>query len=70
MLRFSFKLRPLEEIPPNWIQSWYFLTDGWYWIDTDANQLFRYSEQQLTAWQSKGYNEALLHNGLSRIFAR
>jgi hypothetical protein len=52
VLRFRFELRPLDEVrpigdPPH--LSWFWLTDGWYWIDVDGVELFRYTPATL-AW--------------------
>ena len=42
----------MEEIPADWIQSWYFLTDGWYWIEAGDDELFRYSDRQIKYWEN------------------
>lgn len=44
MLRFRFRLRPLDEVVP-WGDPprlhWFGLTDGWYWIEADGYELLR-----------------------------
>lgn len=59
-LKFHFRLRPIEDIEP-WGREqgepqlhWFGLTDGWFWIEVDGQELFRYSDavQHLWALQS------------------
>ena len=55
---FDFELRPLEDIAP-WSSlslgsgeslHWFGLTDGFYWLDTGAGELFRYSDALVKHW--------------------
>jgi hypothetical protein len=56
-MRFDFRLRPLDDIAPfhdadgsNPHLGWYGLTDGWYWIEVEGAELFRYSRAVLDNW--------------------
>lgn len=65
-LRFRFQLRAIEEIAP-WRDAsgkptplhWFGLTDGWYWIEAGTQELFRFSEEALTDWETQGYPSTL-----------
>jgi hypothetical protein len=48
-IRFRFVLRPVEELSDDWRATWFFLTDGWYWIEVGEVELFRYSDQFVAA---------------------
>jgi hypothetical protein len=62
MIRFAFELRPLAAIRP-WTDargedphlSWFGLTDGWCWIETGQEQLFRYDDATLSTWRAEGF---------------
>lgn len=47
VIRFRFALRPVEEIAP-WTPGepphWFALTLGWYWIEVDGHELFRFAD--------------------------
>jgi hypothetical protein len=60
-MRFEFRLRPVAEIG-GWKSEdgrqhlhWFGLTDGEYWIDTGAGELFRYTNTILAHWAAAGY---------------
>jgi hypothetical protein len=61
---FNFQLRPIEEVAP-WDQegeyslSWFGLTDGWYWLDCDGHELFRYSDAIIESWKYEGRQPAV-----------
>jgi hypothetical protein len=55
VLRFSFELRPVAEVPP-WGSHrpnlhWFGLTSGLYWIDSAAGQLLRYTDEAVRRWE-------------------
>lgn len=56
MSLFNFQLHPIAEVapfgqPPHLHLHWFGLTDGWYWIDTGSEELFRYTSVILQHWQ-------------------
>ena len=46
---FNFELRPLKDIDDPALQ-WYWLTDGWYWLNVGADELFRYTDRMLATY--------------------
>ena len=58
---FNFALFPLGEtiidrLEPDGKHSslcWYNLTDGWYWIEADTAQLFRYTPEWMALWSAQ-----------------
>ncbi|WP_395144711.1 DUF5984 family protein [Armatimonas sp.] len=57
MIRFCFQLRPPEELTEKALEYWYFLTDGWYWIEAGEQELFRWTDTTLAAWQTEAEGE-------------
>ena len=59
---FHFKLAPIETISP-WGREghlslhWFGLTQGWFWIDADGQELFRYTDE-IQAYWAKHYPES------------
>jgi hypothetical protein len=52
---FNFELRPLDEVTPvgkapDLYLSWFWLTDGWYWIDLGSEELFKYTPEMVEHW--------------------
>ena len=51
---FQFRLAPVEEIGEKGSRSptlnWYFLTDGWYWMEVGGHELFRYTRAIQEHW--------------------
>jgi len=52
MLEFRFELRPLADVTP-WGRGlhWFGLTQGWYWISTDAGEMLRYTGEAVRRWE-------------------
>lgn len=60
-MRFEFRLRRMSDIN-SWKGSnshpgWYGLSDGWYWIEVEGAELFRYSQAVLDKWDREHQNE-------------
>jgi hypothetical protein len=55
---FNFQLEPLERVTP-WGERpqlhWFALTQGSYWMNVGTDELFRYSDEVLSYWESTGY---------------
>jgi hypothetical protein len=62
VIRFRFELRPVDEIMPWGDQDrtlhWFGLTDGWYWIELDGQELLCYSGDMLRRWRGEGHEAA------------
>jgi hypothetical protein len=55
-MQFHFRLRPVDDIPAWESQGcpmlhWFGLTDGWFWIEVEGAELFRYTRQVGEHWQ-------------------
>lgn len=55
-LCFEFRLRPLADVrgvsdPP--YLSWFWLTEGWFWIQAGNVKLFRYTDAALRYWETE-----------------
>jgi hypothetical protein len=55
---FHFRLRSLAQVTPFGTHRptlhWFGLTDGWYWLELDGQQLFRFSQPWLDARRQPG----------------
>lgn len=58
-MRFHFRLRETQSMPL-WRDAdgaahlhWFGLTDGWYWIEAEGSELFRYSQVLVDKWRSE-----------------
>ena len=68
MIRFCFRLLPLESLPNEWKKSWPSLTDGWFWLESDGQNFFRYSEYQMTQWERESDIRAYPAYPVSRLW--
>ena len=57
-MRFEFRLRSVAGIaawgePPHLQLHWFGLTDGWFWIQAEQTELFRYGPAILAHWKAE-----------------
>lgn len=52
---FDFHLIDTQDIVQTRL-SWFWLTDGFYWMNVDGQKLFENSEEALRYWEKEGYN--------------
>lgn len=53
---FDFHLVDIESAIKQSGLSWFWLTDGNYWMNIQENKLFEISQEQLSLWEKEGYS--------------
>lgn len=46
------KIRPWEHNNQKYL-NWFGLTDGWYWMDVETDELFRYTDDIVSSWDKE-----------------